>query len=151
MRKLLLCLLALSLLACGGPADQGKEAQALLDKGVAQFQKQEYDLAIENFKKAAELQPKSAVTYNMLGMAYRYKYNQVRSKELKDQEIAAFQKAIEADPNYWVALINLGATYYYLGERAKAAPLFKKALALNPGHPEKAELEKMIREGERQS
>jgi tetratricopeptide (TPR) repeat protein len=73
----------------------------------------------------------------------------VRSQDLKNQEIAAFKKALEIDPNYWVALINLGATYYYLGEKAKAAPLFKKALSLNPNHPEKAELEKMIQEDEK--
>jgi Tfp pilus assembly protein PilF len=45
-------------------------------------------------------------------------------------------------------MINLGVTYYGQGEKAKAAPLFKKALALNPQHPEKAEFEKMIAEGE---
>jgi Tfp pilus assembly protein PilF len=47
-----------------------------------------------------------------------------------------------------VALINLGATYYHQGQKAKAAPLFKKALALNPEHPEKAQLENMIQEGD---
>ena len=82
-------------------------------------------------------------------MAYRFKYNQVRNQELKQQEIAAFKKAVDIDPNYWVALINLGTTYYYQGDKAKAAPLFKKALSINPNHPEKAQLEKMIQEGEK--
>jgi tetratricopeptide (TPR) repeat protein len=139
------------LLGCGSseekPATPGKQAQEWLEKGMAQFQKQDYDAALASFNKAVELEPKSAVAYNMLGMAYRFKYNQVRSQELKDQEIAAFQKAIEVDPNYWVALINLGATYYYTGDKAKAAPLFKKALELNPQHPEKEELLKMVAEG----
>ncbi len=57
---------------------------------------------------------------------------------------------MELDPKYWVAMINLGATYYFRGEKAKAAPWFKKALALNPDHPEKAQIEKMIAEGEDQ-
>jgi tetratricopeptide (TPR) repeat protein len=82
-------------------------------------------------------------------MAYRFKYNQVRNQELKQQEIAAFKKPVDIDPNYWVALINLGATYYYQGEKSKAAPLFQKALTLNPNHPDKAQLEKMIQEGEK--
>ena len=151
MKIFWLALLAVSLLACGVSADKGKEAQAWMDKGVAQFQKQAYDQAIESFRKAVELEPKSGVAYNFLGMAYRFKYNQVRSQELKDQEIATFEKAIQADPSYWVALVNLGATYYYLGDKAKAAPLFRKALTLNPQHPEKAELEKMIAEGEKRS
>jgi Tfp pilus assembly protein PilF len=46
-------------------------------------------------------------------------------------------------------MINLGATYYYQGDKAKAAPLFKKALEINPSHPEKKELEKMMGEGEK--
>lgn len=149
MTKLLASFLMLILLGCGGAPDPGKQAQEWLDKGVAQFQKKEYDQAIASFTKSLELQPKSAVAYNFLGMAYRFKYNQVRNQELKQQEIAAFEKAAEVDPAYWVALINLGATYYYQGDKAKAAPLFKKALDLNPQHPEKAQLEQMIAEGEK--
>ncbi len=155
MKRCLSVLLALTLtifLGCGAsgenPANPGKQSQEWLEKGTAQFQKQDYDAAIASFSKAAELEPKSAVAYNMLGMAYRFKYNQVRSQELKDKEIAAFQKAIEVDPNYWVALINLGATYYFTGNKAKAAPLFKKALELNPQHPEKEELMKIVAEVE---
>jgi tetratricopeptide (TPR) repeat protein len=124
------------------------QAQELLEHGAGLMEKKKYDQAIATFKQAIKKEPNSASTYNLLGMAYRFKYNQVRSQDLKNQEIAAFKKAIEIDPNYWVALINLGATYYYIGERAKAAPLFKKALSLNPNHPEKAQLEKMIQEGE---
>ena len=155
MKRFLSVLMVLSLiifLGCGSsgekPANPGKQAQEWLEKGMAQFQSQDYDAALASFNKAVELEPKSAVAYNMLGMAYRFKYNQVRSQELKGQEIAAFQKAIDADPNYWVALINLGATYYFSGDKAKAAPLFKKALELNPQHPEKEQIEKLIAEGQ---
>lgn len=125
------------------------QAQQLREQGASQMEKQQFDQAIATFKKALQEEPQSAVTYNLLGMAYRHKYNQVRNQDLKNQEIAAFQKALEIDPNYWVALINLGATYYHQGDKAKAAPLFKKALTLNPNHPEKAQLEKMVREGEK--
>ena len=124
------------------------QAQKLLEQGAALVKKQQFDEAIASYKKAIQEEPKSAVAYNLLGMAYRLKYNQVRNQDLKKAEIAAFKKAIEIDPNYWVALINLGATYYYTGEKAKAASLFKKALTLNPNNPEKAQLEKMIQEGE---
>ena len=144
----------LGLMGCGASGEKaqspGKQAQEWLDKGMAQFQSRDYDAAIASFTKAVELEPKSAVAYTMLGMAYRFKYNQVRNQELRDKEIAAFQRAIEADPTYWVALINLGATYYYTGAKAKAAPLFKKALELNPRHPEKEELLNMIAEGQQQ-
>ena len=151
MRKLLVWSSALLLLLVHGLAPGAgqaqNQAQKLLEQGTAQMEKHQYDRAVATFKKALHKEPKSAVIYNLLGMAYRFKYNQVRNQELKKQEIAAFKKAVEIDPNYWVALINLGATYYYLGDKAKAAPLFKKALTLNPNHPEKAQLEKMIQEG----
>ena len=125
------------------------KAQKLVEEGAGQMQEKHYDQAIAIFQKALQEEPQSATTYNLLGMAYRFKYNQVRSQDLKNKEIAAFKKAVKIDPNYWVALINLGATYYYMGEKDKAAPLFKKALSINPNHPEKAQLEKMIQEGEK--
>lgn len=147
----LMCsIIVLTFLAFGLPTatcQAQTQGQKLLDQAAGQMKQQQYDQAIATLNQALKEEPKSATVYNLLGMAYRFKYNQVRNQELKQQEIAAFKKAIEIDPNYWVALINLGATYYYQGEKAKAAPLFKKALALNPQHPEKAQLEKMIQEG----
>jgi tetratricopeptide (TPR) repeat protein len=133
------------LTSCGGG---GESPEKYMQTGFIHFQKQEYDQAIANFQKAVELEPKAAAAYNMLGMAYRFKANQLGIADLRAKEIAAFQKALEADPKYWVAMINLGVTYYHQGEKAKAAPLLKKALDLNPQHPEKADLEKMIAAGE---
>ena len=134
----------LAVVACGG----GENPEKYMQEGIAHFQKQEYDQAIASYQKAIQLAPKSATAYNLLGMAYRFKYNQLRNPELRAQEIGAFEKAVEIDPKYWVAMINLGVTYYDQGDMAKAAALFKKALSLNPNHPEKAEFEKMIAEGE---
>jgi tetratricopeptide (TPR) repeat protein len=145
MVRLITMLLLLALLGCGG-----ENPEKYLREGVAHFQKQEYDQAIASYEKAIKLEPKAAAAYNLLGMAYRFKYNQTGNPDWRQKEIAAFQKAIEVDPKFWMALINLGATYYYMGERAKAAPLFKQALEINPNHPEKAQIEKMIAEGEKQ-
>jgi tetratricopeptide (TPR) repeat protein len=143
-KSILAALLALlALAACGG----GESPEKYLQEGFAHFQKQEYGQAIASYQKAIELAPKSAAAYNMLGMAYRFRFHQLRDPDLRQKEVAAFQKAIECDPKYWVAMINLGATYYDLGEKAKAAPLLKKALELNPNHPDKAQMEKMIAEG----
>ena len=132
------------LLGCGGDG-----AEKYMQDGFVHFQKQEYDQAIASYQQAIKLEPRSAAAYNMLGMAYRFKFQQLRSPETKAQEIAAFEKAVEMDPKYWVALINLAYTYYFEGEKAKAAPLFKKALALNPDHPEKVQIEKMMGEVEK--
>jgi len=143
MCKFLLAVFVLmTFVGCGGD-----NAEKFLQQGTAHFQKREYDLAIQSYQKALQLEPKSAAAYNLLGMAYRFKYNELADPDLKKKEIEAFQKAIEVNPDYWVAMVNLGATYYYQGDKAKAATLFKKALTLNPQNPEKPQLEKMIAEG----
>ena len=135
----------LVLTSCGG---SGETPEKYMRAGFINFQNQEYDQAIANFKKATELEPKAAAAYNMMGMAYRFKAKLLGMPELRAKEIEAFQKALEANPKNWVAMINLGTTYYHQGEKVKAAALFKKALTLYPEHPEKAEIEKMIAAGE---
>jgi len=145
MVNIVFLLLLLALLGCGGGT-----AEQFAQEGVAHFQKQEYDQAIASYEKALKLEPKAAAVYNLLGMAYRMKYHQLGKPELRQKEIEAFEKAIDLDPRSWVAPFNLGATYYFMGEKAKAAPLFRKALELNPEHPEKTQVEKMIAEGEKQ-
>jgi tetratricopeptide (TPR) repeat protein len=144
MLRYLVGVALLAVVACGG----GETPEKYMQEGISHFQKQEYDQAIASYQKAIQLAPKSAAAYNLLGMAYRFKYNQLRNPELRAQEMGAFEKAVEIDPKYWVAMINLGVTYYDQGDKARAAALFKKALSLNPNHPEKAEFEKMIAEGE---
>jgi tetratricopeptide (TPR) repeat protein len=142
-RIILTSLLLAALMGCGGDS-----ADKYMQEGFVNFQQQKYDEAIASYEKAVKLQPRAAAAYNMIGMAYRFKYNQLGVPEFRQKEMAAFQKAVEVDPKNWVAMINLATDYYTDGQRAKAAPLFKKALELNPDHPEKAEIQKMIAAGE---
>jgi tetratricopeptide (TPR) repeat protein len=128
---------------------KGNSAEQYMNEGAKLFEKQKYDAAIEQYQKAIELEPKSAVVYNLLGMAYRFKYNQMRNKEYFDKEIESFKKSIELDPNFWVAMINLASSYYYDDQKDKAIPLFKKALEINPEHPEKENIKKLIEEYEK--
>lgn len=144
-RIIFAAMLFMAILGCGGDA-----ADKYMQEGFIAFQQQKYDEAIASYQKAIKAEPRAAAAYNMMGMAYRFKYNRLRVPELRQQEMAAFQKAIEIDPKNWVAMINLATTYYTDGQKDKAAPLFKKALELKPDHPEKAEIEKMIAAGEAQ-
>ncbi len=141
-RLILVVILLPALLGCG--SDQSEQ---YLQAGFANFQQHDYDKAIENYEKAISLGTKSPAAYNFLGMSYRFKFQQTGKPELQQNEIDAFQKAVNLDPKYWVAMVNLGTTYYSRGEKAQAAAWFKKALALNPNHPERAQLERMIAEG----
>jgi tetratricopeptide (TPR) repeat protein len=143
-RMWLVLLLAAALAGCSG-----ETAEQYLQEGLSNYQNHDYDAAISSYQKALKIEP-SAVAYNNLGMAYRSKCHQQCKPELREQELAAFKQAAAADPKLWVALVNLGVTYYIMGDRAKAVPWFKKALEINPEHPEKAELEKIIAESEPQ-
>jgi protein O-GlcNAc transferase len=140
---ILITMLLAAILGCGGDS-----ADKYMQEGFVNFQQQKYDEAIACYKKAIKLEPRASAAYNMMGMAYRFKYNRLGVPELRQKEMAAFQKAIEIDPKNWVAMINLATDYYADGQKDKAAALFKKALALNPNHPEKAEIQKRIAEGE---
>jgi tetratricopeptide (TPR) repeat protein len=142
-RFILTTMLLAALLGCGGD-----RADKYTQEGFVFFQQQKYDEAIASYEKAIKLEPRAAAAYNMLGMAYRFKYNQLGVPELRQKEMAAFQKAVEIDPKNWVAMINLATDYYADGDKGKAAALFKKALVLKPDHPDKAKLEKMIAAGE---
>jgi tetratricopeptide (TPR) repeat protein len=142
-RLILAFMLLAAPLGCGGDS-----ADKYMQEGFVNFQQQKYDEAIAAYEKVIKLQPRAAAAYNMIGMAYRFKYNQLGVPEFRQKEMAAFQKAVEIDPKNWVAMINLATDYYAEGQKAKAVPLFKKALELNPNHPEKAEIQKLIAAGE---
>jgi tetratricopeptide (TPR) repeat protein len=136
---------AMGLAGCHGGS--AKSAQKYFDQGAKHFQNKDYDDAIAAYLKGIQLEPTSAVGYNLLGMAYRWKYNVVRASVWKEKEIDAFRKAVAADSTFYPAYINLGATLYYMGQKSEAAPYFERALVLYPGNPERQTLEKMIREG----
>jgi tetratricopeptide (TPR) repeat protein len=142
-RPVLAVILLLALMGCG-KGDVGPEKY--LQEGFIAFQQQNYDQAIENYEKAIAMGTKSPGAYNMLGLAYRFKHQQTKEPRLQENEIISFQKALDIDPKNWAAMINLGNTYYSRGEKIKAATWFRQALALNPNHPEKAKIEKMIGE-----
>lgn len=143
LRSILAVMGLIALMSCSGD-----QSEKYFQAGLAYFQQHNYDLAIENYEKAIALGARSPVAYNMLGMSYRFKFQQTGKPEFQQNEIDAFQKAVNLDPKYWVAMLHLGATYYSRGEEAQAAIWFKKVLALNPTHPEKAQIEKMIVEVE---
>jgi len=143
IRFILTTMFLAAILGCGGD-----RADKYMQEGFVNIQQQKYDEAIACYEKAIKLEPRAAAAYNMMGMAYRFKYNQLGVPEFRQKEMAAFQKAVETDPKNWVAMINLATDYYADGEKGKAAALFKKALELKPDHPEKAEIQKWIAEGE---
>ena len=142
MRILSISLMVLVLVSCG----QQKSAEKYFEQGAQCFEQGQYDKAIELYQQGVQIAPKSATGYNLLGMVYRFKFNQTNEQQWREKEIGSFEKAIEHDPDYIPALINLGATYFYSGEKEKAVPYFTHALEIYPEHPEADEIRKMIAE-----
>ena len=143
--KLLLALAATLLIT--GCTDQNESAQNLLDDGIKLFQEGDIDSSIKKYNEALKVEPDNSIAYNLLGMAYRFKFNQTGTQEYKTKEIESFKKAIDLDPKYWIAYKNLAASLYYQDRKKEAVPYLEKALKLQPNDPEKLLLLQWIEEG----
>jgi superkiller protein 3 len=143
--KLVLALLIILLI--GGCADQNETAQNLVDKGTKLFQEGNYDASIQKYNEALKVEPNNSVAYNLLGMAYRFKFNQTGTQEYKTKEIDSFKKAVDLDPKFWIAYKNLAASLYYQDRKKEAVPYLERALELQPNDPEKKLLLQWIEEG----
>lgn len=127
-----------------------KTASSYFEEGAVLVKQGKYDEAIKKYMKGLRREPHSAVGYNYLGIAYRFKYEQLRSLKWRDKEIEAFKKAIELDPNFYLPYVNLGTTHYSMGNRKEASRYLKKSLEIYPEHPSKELIDQMIQEGERE-
>ncbi len=152
-KKLFLCLFVTAIIVVNlsiyGCSSQTKNNQNYLDEGIKLFQQGKYKEAIEKYKEGLKSDPKNALGYNLLGMAYRFRFNQLGAQEYKEKEIEAFKKAIEIEPKYWVAYKNLIASLYYQGRKKEAVPYIEKALELQPNDPEKDLLLQWLDEGKK--
>jgi len=81
--------------------------------------------AIEAYKKAIQLDPNNAKTYNNLGILY-YTLGQ------QNYAIEAYKKAVEVNPNDADIYYNLGISYQNLEQYNDAIETYKKAIELNP-------------------
>jgi Tfp pilus assembly protein PilF len=78
--------------------DQGETSEAYLKEGFIKFQEQDYDGAIRNYEKAIALGAKFPNAHNLLGLAYRCKFQQTNDPKMAENEIINFQKAVKSIP-----------------------------------------------------
>ena len=105
-------------------------ADAYNSLGSALYQAQQFDQAIEAYKKTLSLRPESAETYNNLGKVY------YRSK--RNQEAAAsFKTAIKLKPNYGEAHFNLAVSYVALGDKKGVLEEYNALKTIDPALAEK--------------
>lgn len=104
------------------PSDHQKSLQAL---GLMALRDQQFEEAIEYYKRAIEKGVDSDQIYSNLGLAYR-KFGLWAEAE------KALLKALEVNPQRLEALTNLGHLYYQRKEYPKAIEVFSKGLDLAP-------------------
>ncbi len=97
--------------------------------GSVFMNRNEYDLAIQHFRKVIDLKPKYVVGHTNLATAYMKK---------GDLERAAhhFKNALIFKPDHLAARRSLGDVYARLGDFKSAAAQYRVALAISPGDAE---------------
>lgn len=103
--------------------------------------KAEYDLAIVDYNKALELNPKSVPAYFNRARAFYFKRDFASA-------IASYSKAIELTPNDSVAFYNRGVSYEKMGDAVKAADDYQKAVELDENNTPAKENLKKIKDAE---
>lgn len=81
--------------------------------------------AVEEFKKAIEINPNYADAYHNLGNTYQ-QMGQI------DAAVENYQKALSINPNLWQSYQNMAAISFNQGEFQKALENIKKALEIDP-------------------
>lgn len=118
-----------------------EEAERHLTNGVALAERRQLTEAIEEYKKAIELNPDSANAYQFLGYAYfarnRYYKKQNNQEKLAkysndlNDSVKTLEMAVQLDPDYIWAHYNLSLAYWATGEKDKAVATARKILTLD--------------------
>jgi Flp pilus assembly protein TadD len=113
-----------------------QDAQTYYQQGLQAYQDGKWVLAVQHWKAAASLDPKSAKIHKALGLAYRWlgagDKNKQRERENCQFAIEEFKKAASLDPQYAKAYSNMGGAYECVGHQDKAIQSYEKAISLDP-------------------
>jgi tetratricopeptide (TPR) repeat protein len=97
-----------------------KAASFYSNLGYDYHQLRKYDKAIENYKKAIDIDPMNAYNYNNMGVVFFEIGNYNDAKY-------AFDKAIALKPDYADAQYNVGVIFHKIGKDNSAMDAFEKA------------------------
>ncbi len=113
-----------------------QDAQQYYQQGLAAYQDGKWELAVQHWKTAASLDPKSAKTHKALGLAYSWLGAGDKNKQREPKNcqfaIEEFKKAVSLDPQYAKAYSDMGGAYGCLGDNDKAIQSYEKAISLDP-------------------
>jgi tetratricopeptide (TPR) repeat protein len=143
----LAAVLALFVLVLGASGCSKLRARDLLNKGVQSFKNGQYDVAIDDFQKAKDLDPTLMNARLYLATAYATQYipgaPSQENMNFGNQAIKVFKEVLESDPNNLSAIDGIGSILFQMAgtpfDPAKfdeSKTYHQKHIALQPNDPE---------------
>ena len=133
-----LLILGVLLLATSGC--QKLKARDQLNKGVQAYKAARYQVAIEYFKTAVELDPALLNARLYLATAYANQYVPGAETEenlrMGEQAITEFQKVLDEEPNNVSSINGIANLYFQMKRMQEAKEFYKRQISLDPGNPE---------------
>jgi len=119
MRKYILCILVLALIATIGCATTVSD-KTFNKQGIDHARSGEYQQAIEDFNQTISLDSNNAKAYYNRGLVYAHLGK-------SQQALEDFNQTISLDPNNTEAYFSRGHVYYDLGKKDRACNDWRKA------------------------
>jgi len=136
MTKKIFTFIILALLAISAVSCQKLQARDNLNKGVQAFRAQKYDVAIDHFKKAIELDPelKDAELYLATGYAQQFAPGSPteENQKIADLAVQTFQKVLDKDPTNKTAMAGIASIYQNNAKYDKAREAYIKNAEIDP-------------------
>lgn len=101
-----------------------QDIQAFYRLACVYQEKNQHQMALEQFKRVLRLDPNHAQSYNGMGISYDRLGNSSRA-------LGCYTAALKINPDLDYVYNNMGYSYLLQGEAAPAAAAFQKAIALN--------------------
>ncbi|MCP5051020.1 MAG: sulfatase-like hydrolase/transferase [bacterium] len=117
-----------------GKADGSKDPRIWNQLGMAYTGTRKPRKAMDSYKIALELDPKSAFTLNNMGSFYLAMYRVRKDDDYRKWSVDHYTRAIALNPRMVSALNGLAAAHSFSGEYSKAAGYWKRALDVNPAY-----------------
>jgi len=136
MTKRILTFTVLVLLALTAASCQKLQARDNLNKGVQAFRAQKYDIAVDHFKKAIELDPELKDAELYLGTGYFQQFvpgsNSEENQKMADLAVQTFQKVLDKDPTNKTAMGYIASIYQNNAQYDKARQAYMKTAEIDP-------------------
>ena len=121
----------LSLIACGlaTPTPTATpDSSQFYNQGLEYLNNSQYQLAIEQFNKAAELNPDDSNIYANRGLAHHW-------LGAYGEASADYGRALELDPDNYLTYYNRGVSFGDRGQHERAVADYRRAIERNPTDP----------------